>query len=148
MDADLIRAAWFPVDCTYTAGLTSEKMSAWMFPLYFNMNSWEIFLGPQGDPPRPNPCLFFFFSLCNSISLPVFLCLPKTQMLTFWQSLTVRHVCHWQTLLKDERREKERFFPPQMRIPRSRIFLFRWKTFFLSCLCLNWHIWLSSSENQ
>lgn len=57
--------------------------------------SWlctQAVFGPQGDPP------------------PFFLPLAKPQMLKFWQRQTVRHVCHSQTLLKDERREKERLF--------------------------------------
>lgn len=136
----LLYRHWFtsetPTWCTISSGLNTHswtylrKDAAWMCPPYLNVNSWEIFLSPPGDHPPPKPSPTPALLLCNSIPLPVFLCLPKTQMLTFWQSLTVRHVCHWQTLLKDERKEKERFFPPQIRIPRSRIILFRLKTFF------------------
>lgn len=83
----LLYRHWFTSEtltwCTISSGLNRHswtdlrKDAAWMFPPYLNVNSWEIFLSPPGDPPPPQPSPTPALLLCNSISLPVFLCLPQ-----------------------------------------------------------------------
>lgn len=87
----------------------------------------------------------------HTVSLPtVYFSLPvKRQKLMFCQSLTVVYVCQSQPFLEGGRSEKESstLSSLQLRIPRSRIILFRWKLFvtFLSKLA---YLPLSSETNK